>query len=152
MARIARFAVSGLPHHVTQRGNRRERVFFCDDDYELYRDLLASSAAGGRRLLGLLPDAQPRPPHVIAISGRFVATASRTAPPSASPSLSRVSSTSVEPESWIPANHTATAAIRKIRTSGTNPRPENTPRLYRSDRRAALDQVGGPGRADTRWG
>ncbi len=42
MARIARFAVSGLPHHVTQRGNRRERVFFCDDDYELYRDLLAS--------------------------------------------------------------------------------------------------------------
>ena len=30
----------GLPHHVTQRGNRRERVFFGDDDYRLYRDLL----------------------------------------------------------------------------------------------------------------
>jgi putative transposase len=42
MARIARFSVSGLPHHVTQRGNRRERVFFGDDDYELYRNLLAS--------------------------------------------------------------------------------------------------------------
>ena len=42
MARIARFAVPGLPHHVTQRGNRREPVFFGDDDYELYRDLLAS--------------------------------------------------------------------------------------------------------------
>ncbi len=42
MARIARFVVPGLPHHVTQRGNRRERVFFGDDDYELYRDLLAS--------------------------------------------------------------------------------------------------------------
>ncbi len=41
MARIARFAVAGLPHHVTQRGNRREPVFFGDDDYELYRDLLA---------------------------------------------------------------------------------------------------------------
>ncbi|MGD0642776.1 MAG: transposase [Roseiarcus sp.] len=41
MARIARFVVPGLPHHVTQRGNRRERVFFGDDDYELYRDLLA---------------------------------------------------------------------------------------------------------------
>ena len=41
MARIARFAVVGLPHHVTQRGNRREPVFFGDDDYELYRDLLA---------------------------------------------------------------------------------------------------------------
>ena len=41
MARIARFVVPGLPHHVTQRGNRRERIFFCDDDYTLYRDLLA---------------------------------------------------------------------------------------------------------------
>jgi len=42
VARIARFVVPGLPHHVTQRGNRRERVFFTDHDYELYRDLLAS--------------------------------------------------------------------------------------------------------------
>ena len=42
MARIARFVVPGLPHHVTQRGNRRERVFFGDDDYALYRDLLAT--------------------------------------------------------------------------------------------------------------
>jgi putative transposase len=42
MARIARFAVPGLPHHVTQRGNRGEQVFFGDGDYELYRDLLAS--------------------------------------------------------------------------------------------------------------
>jgi putative transposase len=41
MARIARFVVPGLPHHVTQRGNRRETVFFSDADYELYRDLLA---------------------------------------------------------------------------------------------------------------
>jgi REP element-mobilizing transposase RayT len=41
MARIARFVVPGLPHHVTQRGNQRERVFFGDDDYVLYRDLLA---------------------------------------------------------------------------------------------------------------
>ncbi len=42
MARIARFVVPGLPHHVTQRGNRRERVFFGEDDYALYRDLMAS--------------------------------------------------------------------------------------------------------------
>ena len=40
MARIARYVVPDLPHHVTQRGNRRERVFFGDDDYRLYRDLL----------------------------------------------------------------------------------------------------------------
>ena len=34
-----------LPHHVTQRGNGRERTFFGDDDYALYRDLLARPAA-----------------------------------------------------------------------------------------------------------
>ena len=32
--------VPGLPHHVTQRGNRRERVFFRDDDYRMYRNHL----------------------------------------------------------------------------------------------------------------
>ena len=31
----------GVPHHVTQRGNRREAIFFEDDDHEIYRDLLA---------------------------------------------------------------------------------------------------------------
>jgi putative transposase len=40
MTRLARYVVPNLPHHVTQRGNRRERVFFGDDDYRLYRDLL----------------------------------------------------------------------------------------------------------------
>lgn len=43
MARIARFVAPDLPHHVTQRGNRGERVFFCDDDYQLYRDLLGEA-------------------------------------------------------------------------------------------------------------
>ena len=43
MARIARVVVPGLPHHVTQRGNRRERVFFEEGDYALYRDLSASA-------------------------------------------------------------------------------------------------------------
>jgi putative transposase len=41
MARLARVVVPDHPHHVTQRGNGRARVFFCDDDYALYRDLLA---------------------------------------------------------------------------------------------------------------
>lgn len=45
MPRLARVVVPGLPHHVTQRGNRRERVFFGDADYELYRDILAEQAA-----------------------------------------------------------------------------------------------------------
>lgn len=30
----------GLPHHVTQRGNHREPVFFCDGDYAAYLSLL----------------------------------------------------------------------------------------------------------------
>lgn len=34
----------GIPHHVTQRGNRRERTFFEDGDYALYLDLLADAA------------------------------------------------------------------------------------------------------------
>ena len=40
MSRIARFVVPGHPHFVTQRGNRRERVFFRNEDYELYVDLM----------------------------------------------------------------------------------------------------------------
>ena len=31
-----------LPHHVTQRGNRRQRTFFSQHDYEAYLDLLAT--------------------------------------------------------------------------------------------------------------
>jgi putative transposase len=41
MSRLARIVVPGLPHHVTQRGNRREAIFFEDGDQEVYRDLLA---------------------------------------------------------------------------------------------------------------
>jgi putative transposase len=40
MARLARVVLPGLPHHVTQRGNGRQRTFFCDADYALYRNLL----------------------------------------------------------------------------------------------------------------
>ena len=29
-----------VPHHLTQRGNRRQPVFFGDDDYRLYVKLL----------------------------------------------------------------------------------------------------------------
>jgi putative transposase len=43
MARLARVIIPGMPHHVTQRGNGRSRVFFSDADYALYRDLLVAS-------------------------------------------------------------------------------------------------------------
>ncbi len=40
MVRLARVVVPGVPHHVTQRGNRRQTVFFSDGDYKYYYDLL----------------------------------------------------------------------------------------------------------------
>lgn len=40
MARFARVVVPGIAHHVTQRGNRRQDVFFEDGDYEHYVALL----------------------------------------------------------------------------------------------------------------
>jgi len=43
MARIARAVAPGWPHHVTQRGNRRMAVFFSDDDYALYLELMSAS-------------------------------------------------------------------------------------------------------------
>lgn len=44
MARMARLVVPGYPHHVTQRGNRRQKTFFCDDDYHYYIELMAQFA------------------------------------------------------------------------------------------------------------
>lgn len=40
MPRLARLVVPGLPHHVTQRGNRREKVFFSLEDHRFYLRLL----------------------------------------------------------------------------------------------------------------
>ena len=41
VARMARVVVPGVPHHVTQRGNRRQTTFFEDGDYEIYKSLMA---------------------------------------------------------------------------------------------------------------
>ncbi|MGB9906039.1 MAG: transposase [Candidatus Saccharicenans sp.] len=40
MPRIARIVVTGIPHHVIQRGNRNLPVFFSDQDKELYKKIL----------------------------------------------------------------------------------------------------------------
>lgn len=42
MPRTARIVVPDLPHHVTQRGNNRQEVFFVDDDRRMYLKLLAA--------------------------------------------------------------------------------------------------------------
>jgi len=41
MARLARAVAPGMPHHVTQRGNRRQRTFFNDEDYQTYLKLMS---------------------------------------------------------------------------------------------------------------
>jgi putative transposase len=41
MPRIARVVIPDIPHHITQRGNRRQRVFFSDDDRLAYLELLS---------------------------------------------------------------------------------------------------------------
>ena len=43
MSRIARLVVPNLPHHITQRGNGRQKVFYDEGDYITFRDLLAAS-------------------------------------------------------------------------------------------------------------
>ena len=58
MSRLPRFVLPGHPHHVAQRGKRRERTFFEDRDYALYLDLLADMEA--RTGLSLIP--KPRGP------------------------------------------------------------------------------------------
>ncbi len=40
MPRQPRLVIPGVPHHVTQRGNRRQPTFFSDSDYLLYVRLL----------------------------------------------------------------------------------------------------------------
>jgi putative transposase len=51
--------VPDTPHHVIQRGNRRQQVFFSDDGYLAYRDELSESCrSAGVQVLGycLMPN------------------------------------------------------------------------------------------------
>ena len=43
MARMPRLVVPGYPHHVTQRGARRQTTFFSIEDYRKYSDLVAGA-------------------------------------------------------------------------------------------------------------
>ena len=62
MARLSRITIPGLPHHVTQRGARRQALFVEPGDYALYRDLLAERCrANAVACWAILPDAQPCP-------------------------------------------------------------------------------------------
>jgi putative transposase len=53
MARLARIVIPNVPHHVTQRGNRRLPIFFSDEDRSAYLSLIAEAcAAHGTVCLG----------------------------------------------------------------------------------------------------
>ena len=45
MARLARIVIPGVAHHVTQRGNRQQQVFFTNGDHAEYRALIAQSCS-----------------------------------------------------------------------------------------------------------
>ena len=44
MSRTARVVIAGYPHHVIQRGNRSQKVFFDDNDKKAYIDFLRKYA------------------------------------------------------------------------------------------------------------
>jgi len=45
MTRFARIVIPSLPHHVIQRGNRRQKVFFRKSDYQYYLETLVHCSA-----------------------------------------------------------------------------------------------------------
>ena len=53
MPGVARIVIPGQPHHVVQRGDDRQDVFFVDDDRRAYLEFLrAHSARFGFKVLG----------------------------------------------------------------------------------------------------
>lgn len=53
MPRLARIVIPGVPHHVTQRGNNWQDIFFTEEDRSIYLEWLAQySAEAGLDILG----------------------------------------------------------------------------------------------------
>jgi len=63
---MARVVVPDVPHHITQRGNRRENVFFVRSDYRRYLRLLGEYAAE-RGLDVLAYCLMPNHVHLVAV-------------------------------------------------------------------------------------
>ncbi|MBN1353729.1 MAG: transposase, partial [Candidatus Omnitrophica bacterium] len=69
MPRIARIVVPQYPHHVVQRGNRRQRTFFNDSDYEEYLRLLQEHAKNFNTEI-LAYCLMPNHVHIIAVPAK----------------------------------------------------------------------------------
>ena len=50
MPRIARIVIPHYPHHVTQLGNRRQIIFFNDEDYIFYKNLCKRKPGSQRKM------------------------------------------------------------------------------------------------------
>ena len=69
MARLARVVAPGMPHHVAQRGNRRQSTFFRESDYQHYLELaLEWSQAHGVQIWSYC--LMPNHVHLIAVPDR----------------------------------------------------------------------------------
>jgi putative transposase len=44
MARLPRYIIPGQPQHIIQRGNNRQAIFACDEDFVFFRDALVETA------------------------------------------------------------------------------------------------------------
>ena len=64
--RIARAVAVNVPHHVTQRGNNRQAVFFCEEDRQMYLSLMENySGKFGVHMIGYCLMTQTKLPAVI---------------------------------------------------------------------------------------
>ena len=45
MARLPRYMIPGQPQHIIQRGNNRQAIFACDEDYRFFGDALVEASA-----------------------------------------------------------------------------------------------------------
>jgi len=66
MARLARVVAPGFPHHITQRGNRRQQTFFRDEDYQSYLEVI-SEWCGAFEVEILAYCVMPNHLHLIAV-------------------------------------------------------------------------------------
>jgi len=82
LPRLARVVALVYPHHVIQRGNRRQPTFFSGSDYEAYLDLMSECAgvwvsAFGKRLFPRSPGRHARPCARASQAGRKAKTPER---------------------------------------------------------------------------
>jgi len=69
MPRTARVVIPDCPHHVTQRGNNRAPVFFVDQDYRVYLEMLREGCEKfGLEIVGYC--LMPNHVHLVAIPER----------------------------------------------------------------------------------